>query len=338
MSKVGVWLPCFNEEKHLRGTIESVLAQSFKDLTLYISNNWSTDSSLKIIDEFAKNDERIVIWHPPEHLAGIPHMRYCWDKLTAETDHTYTIHIGGHDTWPPGHLQMLVEHLDARIPTMLAAKPQPIEIALLYTDVMQVDHARQVVGRYMDVMQIGQIPRAMVPHFCITGVNSPHLFGLWHEKIRKQLKVRHACGGWDHLIVAEAALMGQILYEGRTAIHMLGPDPDPRGLLSYGEKHFSKERLAAGMQDYLDQLEYYVSMIDKSLDYCPVEALPLHRALHVSAMIGIYIALRGQNLLAVPGAMEEFNNDPNVKAILGGAQHIEHYTNLLLESRKPIGD
>ena len=78
-------------------------------------------------------------------------------------------------------------------------------------------------------------------------------------------------------------------------------------------------------------------MIDKSLDYCPPEALPLHRALHVSAMIGIYIALRGQNLLAVPGAMQQFNEDPNVKAILGGAQHIEHHVNLLLANTHPEG-
>ena len=178
MSKVGVWCPCFNEERHLRGTIESVLAQSFTDYTFYLSNNWSTDNSLAIIDEYARKDERIIVWHPTHHLAGIEHMKFCWDRLTEETDHDYTITLGGHDTWPRDHLGMLVEHLDHRIPIMLAAKPNPIEIALLYSDVMQVNHQREVVGRYMDVMQIGQIPRAMIPHFAITGMNSPHFFGL----------------------------------------------------------------------------------------------------------------------------------------------------------------
>jgi hypothetical protein len=265
-------------------------------------------------------------------------MKFCWDRLTAETDHRYTITLGGHDTWLPGHLELLTGRLDHEIPMMLNARPNPVEIALLYTDVMQVNHQREIVGRYMDVMQIGQIPRAMIPHFAIVGMNSPHFFGLFNERIRKQIKIRYPCAGFDHLVIAEAALHGQILFEGRSPLHMLGPDPDPRGLASYGEKHLPAEALKAGMRDYLQQIEWYRHMILNSLDYCPAEAKPLHQALGITSMIALYMALRGQNLLCVPGAMEQFNNDQNVKMVLGGAQHIEKYVNLLLADIHPEGE
>ena len=338
MSKVGVWITVRTEEKHLRGALESVLSQSMNDLTLYVSNNWSTDGSLQIIDRFAKEDSRVVIWHPPEFLAGIPHMKWVWSKLTAETNHTYTIHLGGHDWWPEGHLELMVARMDQDLVLMQSARPVPIEVALLYSDTMQVNQQREVVGRFMDITQLGQTPKAMVPHVAITTMNSPQFFGLWNERVRKKIKVRYPTGGWDHLIVAEAALHGQILFEGRTALRMLGPDPDPTGLEGYGKKHFSKERLAAGIADFVDQLRWYSELVRESLDYCPPEAQPIHYALGITSVISLYLALRGQNLLAVPGAMDTFNNNEHVKMILGGAQHIGKHFEMLLESVPLIND
>lgn len=51
---VSIVLPTFNGEEFLAQSIESVLKQSYKNLELIIVNDCSTDSTPRIIEEFAK--------------------------------------------------------------------------------------------------------------------------------------------------------------------------------------------------------------------------------------------------------------------------------------------
>ena len=59
--KVSILIPIFNVEKYLRQCLESVVAQTLKDIEIICLNDGSTDSSLEIIEEFAKKDKRIVV-------------------------------------------------------------------------------------------------------------------------------------------------------------------------------------------------------------------------------------------------------------------------------------
>lgn len=59
-SKLSVVLPVYNAEKYLEEAITSVLNQSYKDYEFIIINDGSKDCSGKIIEDFSKNDSRIV--------------------------------------------------------------------------------------------------------------------------------------------------------------------------------------------------------------------------------------------------------------------------------------
>jgi hypothetical protein len=338
MSTVAVWMPVYNESKHLKGAIESVLESTYTDFKLIISDNHSTDDSLNIAQGYAKLDARVEVIQPPEFLAGIPHMKFCWEYLDTHGSQDYTITLGGHDLWMPTYLETMMARM-TKEQSVRIANPLMKEVAILYAQTYQLDESNAVVGAYMDIMQIGQIPRHMIPHFALTGLNSPHFFGLWNEKIRRRCAVRHSCGGFDHLIVAEAALHGAIMFEGNTSLGLRGPPPPTGpGLEYYGNKHFSKERLAAGYQDYLDQLEWYLHLVDDCLDEMPQQVLQLYRAMLTSSMVGIYIALRGQNLTAIAGAQDVFYDLPEIKAVLGGCLHIEHHIRALIAKGVKIDD
>lgn len=56
---VSIITPVYNAEKFIRQTIESVLAQEYKEWEMILVDDCSNDSSEKIIKEFAKNDKRI---------------------------------------------------------------------------------------------------------------------------------------------------------------------------------------------------------------------------------------------------------------------------------------
>ena len=59
MCKVSIVLPVYNGEKYLRESLDSILEQSFVDWELVIVNDCSTDSSIEIVEEYIKKDNRI---------------------------------------------------------------------------------------------------------------------------------------------------------------------------------------------------------------------------------------------------------------------------------------
>ena len=59
--KISVVIPCYNSEKYIEETIDSVLNQSFKDFELIIVNDGSTDSTSEILKRYTKNSNKISI-------------------------------------------------------------------------------------------------------------------------------------------------------------------------------------------------------------------------------------------------------------------------------------
>jgi glycosyltransferase involved in cell wall biosynthesis len=58
---ISVILPVYNGEKYLKESIESILNQTYTNFEFIIINDGSKDSSLEIIREYEKEDERIVV-------------------------------------------------------------------------------------------------------------------------------------------------------------------------------------------------------------------------------------------------------------------------------------
>jgi len=54
-------MPVYNGERYLKAALDSVLAQTFRDFELIISDNASTDATEEICREYAARDPRIRI-------------------------------------------------------------------------------------------------------------------------------------------------------------------------------------------------------------------------------------------------------------------------------------
>lgn len=81
--KVSVVIPCYNVEKYLRQCLDSVINQTLKELEIICVNDGSTDSTLSIIEEYAKNDERVKIIDKPNSGYGNS-MNRGFDMATGE--------------------------------------------------------------------------------------------------------------------------------------------------------------------------------------------------------------------------------------------------------------
>lgn len=62
-SQIAIIVPIYNAGNKLKKCIRSILNQTFKDFTLILVDDGSTDNSGKICDSYAKKDERIVVIH-----------------------------------------------------------------------------------------------------------------------------------------------------------------------------------------------------------------------------------------------------------------------------------
>ncbi len=84
---ISVVMPVYNAERYLRKAIESILRQSHKGFEFIIIEDCSKDSSLSIIENYAKRDPRILLLRNMENLGvslslnkGIERATGDWDR------------------------------------------------------------------------------------------------------------------------------------------------------------------------------------------------------------------------------------------------------------------
>jgi glycosyltransferase involved in cell wall biosynthesis len=58
---VSIITPCYNSEKYIANTIESVIKQTYQNWEMIIIDDCSTDSTIKIIEEIVKTETRIKL-------------------------------------------------------------------------------------------------------------------------------------------------------------------------------------------------------------------------------------------------------------------------------------
>lgn len=62
-SKISIIVPIYNTEKYLNRCVDSILAQSYKNLEIILVDDGSNDNSPAICDSYAKRDTRIKVVH-----------------------------------------------------------------------------------------------------------------------------------------------------------------------------------------------------------------------------------------------------------------------------------
>ena len=101
---ISVIMPIYNSEKYVSEAIESVCNQSYKNWELLIVNDGSTDQSSKIIDDYAKKDSRIKVFHRSNE--GVSMARnYALDKCNGN----YITFIDSDDVYHPERLKKMMQ-------------------------------------------------------------------------------------------------------------------------------------------------------------------------------------------------------------------------------------
>ena len=104
---ISIVTPTFNSSRFISQTIQSVLAQSYRHWEMLIVDDCSRDDTCKIVEEFARQDDRIHLTRLPRN-SGAAVARYI--AIKSATGH-YLAFLDSDDLWLPQKLEQQLEFM-----------------------------------------------------------------------------------------------------------------------------------------------------------------------------------------------------------------------------------
>jgi glycosyltransferase involved in cell wall biosynthesis len=156
--RVSIGMPVYNGERYLEQAVDSLLAQTFTDFELIISDNASTDGTPAICERYAANDSR-VRYYRNDHNRGAS---WNYNRVYALSRAPYFKQAAHDDLCAPTFLERCVDVLD-RDPSVVMAYPRTILI----------DDDGNELERFAGTLDIRDPrPHQRFQHF-------QHIFGEW---------------------------------------------------------------------------------------------------------------------------------------------------------------
>jgi len=103
---VSVVVPTLDEERSISACLDSVLAQTWRNLEVLVVDGGSTDQTCHIVAEFAAVDPRVRLVHNPRRTqpaamnTAVEHVRSPW-----------MVRVDAHSTVPCDYVRVVMEHL-----------------------------------------------------------------------------------------------------------------------------------------------------------------------------------------------------------------------------------
>lgn len=130
---VSVGLPVYNGAPFLRVALDSLLAQTFGDFEIAISDNASTDDTPQLCAEFVERDSRVKYFRQARNL-GLPNN---WNFVAGQARGKYFKWASSNDFVAPDMLQACVQVLETQA-----------DVVLAFGQTTLIGAAGEVVGEY----------------------------------------------------------------------------------------------------------------------------------------------------------------------------------------------
>ena len=132
---VSIGIPTYNGAKHLRESIESVIAQTFEDFELILIDDLSRDETWAIAQEYARRDTRISAVRNSKTLGLVGNFNRCLEA--AKGRYVYVWHQDD---------VMLPQNIERKV-ALLNANPQ---VGFVHSNVLMIDEQGQVLSEHWE--------------------------------------------------------------------------------------------------------------------------------------------------------------------------------------------
>jgi glycosyltransferase involved in cell wall biosynthesis len=167
MSKppIDILLAVYNGERYLRPLLDSLVAQSFRDFRLVVSDNKSTDATVSILDSYrGKLAEIVVLPPPPETTPSLLNFA----RVTEASDALYVMYADADDVWHADKVEKTFAAMQKAEREFGADKP-----LLVHSDLVVVDENLKPLHDSFWRYQLIDPRRTRLKHLllqnCVTG-------------------------------------------------------------------------------------------------------------------------------------------------------------------------
>ena len=195
MPRVSIAVPAYNCERYIARCLRSLLAQTFQDFEIIVSDNASTDRTADICDEIACTDSRVRVVRRPDNIGGPSNFRYVYTLCSGELHKWST----ADDYWDPRYLEVCVRELDRRP-----------DVVLCYTRTVLVDSDDELISKYDDNLDlVDPLPQTRFNKLLAEiGLCNAHLGVIRRAAMDRTLLIGNELGS-DVEFLAELALYGR---------------------------------------------------------------------------------------------------------------------------------
>ena len=116
MPALTIGMPVYNGERYIREALDSLLAQSFTDFELIISDNASEDRTGAICEEYARKDARVRYIRQSKNRGAFANFEFVLELARGE----YFMWAAYDDYWAPNFISECVGYLKAHADTDFA--------------------------------------------------------------------------------------------------------------------------------------------------------------------------------------------------------------------------
>lgn len=193
--RVTIGLPVYNGENFLSQAIESVLAQSYTDFEIVISDNGSVDDTQDICEEYAAQDSRIRYYRAPENRGA------SWNY-----NRTVELARGQYFRWLAHDDKLAAELLEKSV-AVLDADPG---LSLCSTYVADIDGDGNLLEtKHMPREFLSSVPSERFKAMTDTHYSCEIVFGLMPTEILRRTNMIADYADSDRTLIAELGLHGR---------------------------------------------------------------------------------------------------------------------------------
>jgi glycosyltransferase involved in cell wall biosynthesis len=175
---VTIGLPLYNDARYLSKAMDSLLAQTFTDFEILISDNASTDRSSDICDQYVKKDSRVRYVRQERNLGVRHNFLFLLNQASSE----FFMWAASDDRWHPDFLQECVD----------ALRRDP-GCAVAFCPFVYMDEDDQIVDEVQDYEFSGATPlrRLLRLNSNFAEGRDSFWYGLYRLKLVQDMHVRY---------------------------------------------------------------------------------------------------------------------------------------------------
>ncbi len=193
--RVSIGMPVYNGERFLRESLNSLLAQTFRDFELIISDNASTDQTEQICHEYAATDPRICYYRNETNLGASKNYNRVFELSTGD----YFKWAAADDLCAPTVLERCVRILD-----------QDPDVVVCYPKTEIIDEQGRIIRHYDDSLNLqSDTPSERFRQFFGIVRECNAVFGLIRSSVLRRTAVIGNFIASDSPLLAELALYGR---------------------------------------------------------------------------------------------------------------------------------